>query len=377
MEKLQEIAEEIFERSLSPVSRKAVLEKLIRVEKDFQKSFDQKFAKNTEQEAKEKFISNTTRSLTSLSKRCVEWYSPGQIQMSTSISIAPTTAELVLELVRTINNCLDHVSYNFPKAIEPGIELPKPYHNSKTVYYGQIKKKWENKFSDINPELLEILCRPIQKFTGAKKPKFNQLTYLRKLVTEIEKISSHSKDPECKIKGALLHINYNSFNFHRYLTNEIYEAVEKQDNRSEAINTLIMFRKKLNQTIPFPKIAYREDRQSQLKMTLEYVKEEIAYYNQTQTFGSSQVQNTNSSKLKSGISVAQLALFIRLCRETGIIVNENKTEVLRKSTETLKTKHSTHISVNSLQSKYHNVETGTVKNLKPKIIEMLNKLNSM
>jgi hypothetical protein len=58
--------------------------------------------------------------------------------------------------------------------------------------------------------------------------------------------------------------------------------------------------------------------------------------------------------------------------QTGIIKHNNQRDVFRMICENFKTKGTDSISMDSLSSKFYNVETSTKNTIKEKIIELLN-----
>lgn len=77
-------------------------------------------------------------------------------------------------------------------------------------------------------------------------------------------------------------------------------------------------------------------------------------------------------KLQSGLSVAQLSYFFNLLLQTDMIQHKNQRDVFRFISENFKTKMSNNISLDSISSKYYNVELNTKNAVREKIIELLN-----
>ena len=73
-----------------------------------------------------------------------------------------------------------------------------------------------------------------------------------------------------------------------------------------------------------------------------------------------------------GLSVAQISYFINILMQVGIIKHGNHRDVFRMISENFKTSNTDNISIDSLSSKFYNVETTTKTSIKEKIIELLN-----
>ena len=80
----------------------------------------------------------------------------------------------------------------------------------------------------------------------------------------------------------------------------------------------------------------------------------------------------NKVKILSGLSVAQMSYFINILMQAGIIKHTNQRDVLRMISENFKTNVTDSISLDSLSTKYYNVESSTKAAIKDKVIELLN-----
>lgn len=79
---------------------------------------------------------------------------------------------------------------------------------------------------------------------------------------------------------------------------------------------------------------------------------------------------TNSPKLKSNISVSQIALFCRLMHDLEAISVKNQTDILKFIASNFYTDNAQEISTRSLRSKYYSVDIATKEAVKL----MLNKM---
>jgi hypothetical protein len=106
------------------------------------------------------------------------------------------------------------------------------------------------------------------------------------------------------------------------------------------------------------------------------LEEEIEFINRKRNLEDSQrgpiktLQPIN--KILLGLSVAQISYFVNILMKTGIIKHANQRDVFRMIAENFKTNGTDNISIDSLSSKFYNVETSTKNAIKEKIIELLN-----
>ncbi len=81
----------------------------------------------------------------------------------------------------------------------------------------------------------------------------------------------------------------------------------------------------------------------------------------------------NSEKIKSTLSVSQLAFLYRLMYDAKAISLSNQTDILKFISENFQTANAPDISVRSLRSKYYSVDLATKESLKA----LLHKITSL
>jgi hypothetical protein len=111
-----------------------------------------------------------------------------------------------------------------------------------------------------------------------------------------------------------------------------------------------------------------------------WLKEEIAYHEKMQKIEKQDEKQSDALqaqpiKLKTSLSVAQVAYLMRVMYEAGIITADNQREIARFVSESMCTERTSKISFESLYSKYYNIETSTNRAIKEVIIRMLNYVN--
>lgn len=113
-----------------------------------------------------------------------------------------------------------------------------------------------------------------------------------------------------------------------------------------------------------------------LHKNVEPCKQSLIQSITTELFASEKMlpESTNEQKLLTGMSVGQLALFIRLLTETGIIKSDNINELVRFFGKYFKTNKTAEISLSSLQHRYYNIDKASVNVVRSYLGEMLNQL---
>lgn len=86
-------------------------------------------------------------------------------------------------------------------------------------------------------------------------------------------------------------------------------------------------------------------------------------------------QQFGVEKIQLGISVSQLAILIRAAIDAGIILNENKTAVLKCIVCFMSTIKTETISVESLRKKFYEAERGSKDSVKDLLMEMFKRVH--
>lgn len=87
--------------------------------------------------------------------------------------------------------------------------------------------------------------------------------------------------------------------------------------------------------------------------------------------GGEKTQNLSEFKVKTVLSVPQLAYSIRLLRDAGIITNENKSELIRFFSRNFSSAQNEHISSESFRSKYFGFEHSAVKHIQGVLTKLM------
>jgi len=80
-------------------------------------------------------------------------------------------------------------------------------------------------------------------------------------------------------------------------------------------------------------------------------------------------------KIETSLTVAQLAFLCRLFHDLGYFTNGTQSEMLKVISTHFVTSNAKDISLNSLRAKYYGTDESTKKNVKAKLLEMLNHIN--
>lgn len=262
------------------------------------------------------------------------------------------------------------------------VNIKIPYRSTLVKEFEITKKLKEVKSqllrNNINDQLLKLVNEPLLKIATLnvqEKLTYYEFNYCSEFIMALYKQINFADMSEETIKEFLFDLNFNSLQFFKYLTFEILQELEIQENNIKKIDVLYQFLKNYNQKQSRNYIKYKTNLPSLKEQIISWIEEEIEYLTKKMKLEAIQFTNSTSNeekvKLLTGLSVAQLSCFFGLLMETGIIKHKNQTDVFRFISENFKTNNTEKISVDSIKVKYYNIENTTKKAVREKIIELL------
>ena len=158
--------------------------------------------------------------------------------------------------------------------------------------------------------------------------------------------------------------------------NKVKSELERKDSFKSQLEHLSLLIKNLSQTQVKPDYGLKPGRTSIKILLLNWLEDEMHYIEKKRQLtlmippATQGAVPEGDTKIKTTLSVSQLAYMIRILKEEGIIVNDNKAELIRFFSRHFSSAHNETISRESLRSKYFAFEVSTVKHVQ----EILNKL---
>ena len=238
--------------------------------------------------------------------------------------------------------------------------------------------------SIINPELLHIIYVPFLKLSSLNNDErmtYKDLIYLNiYLQAFYDEIKENNNTiNEEQINELMYRVNYNSFEIQYYKTTLIKIEVEAIESISDKIDYLYHSLKIVNQHRSRVNIAFDEGLTSLKDQLTMWLEEEIKYLNKKTALNKNQndinlFSETEKTKIDTGLTVAQLALFFKLMSDVGIVNNKVQNDIFKHIAENYQTANASEISIGSIKNKYYNIENVSIDLIKQKTIEMLNHL---
>lgn len=231
---------------------------------------------------------------------------------------------------------------------------------------------------DIPVLLLHIMMEPFQIFNkqSGERITYKQIIYLKMLEKSYQEFADKWQlvDDQFVVLNFLLYLNFNDYYFITYYIKAIKKDVSASETCIEQIARLAWWLKIISQIQPKQGVAYKPANVYAKDQLLCWVQDEIQFLEKKNqlsavaTYSSPVI--TDYIKIATSLSVKQLALFIRLLVDSGIIKPENHRDILTKVSSVIKTEKVENISSQSLQAKYYTIEGPTKEIMKEYLYKM-------
>ena len=293
--------------------------------------------------------------------------------------------ENILRLYNTISqhlqSTLDFVEDFFSNYFDRNEKVPEPYISfAKENIKKQVKhlKHIVSKQEDTDTFLTSLVLDSIQHFLLDESIVINysRLSYHKMLLNELlsQKIiqSPHS------IIEALYYLNYNEDNFITYEYEWLKELTAELPTNLEKVAALRFEQKKINQLPLKPNCCYNPNMPSLKEQINGWIDEEVKFLENVQLPEKvGEKLNENVDKIHTSLSVAKLAVLLRLLVIDKIIINRTVAPMLRVAAKIFTTLQKDDISFGSLETKYHAPDKATINAVKDLLFKWINILGKL
>ncbi|RZJ34726.1 MAG: hypothetical protein EOO51_08340 [Flavobacterium sp.] len=234
--------------------------------------------------------------------------------------------------------------------------------------------------SGINESLARIAFEPLTRIESSNlkdKLTYKEFNYCLELIKELhQNFSINISLTDAKLCKWLFNFNFNALSFFEYKTDLIEQQLQSAESIHSKLTLLYKIRKDFSQR-QSRSINIYDDRFPPIKQQIIFwLDEEIEYQttklNLEAPAAPRPEHEPKKEKILSGISVAQLSYTFNLLAQVGIINQRNQRDIFRFIADNFKTNIADQISVDSIKSKYYNVESATKEAVRQKVIEILN-----
>ena len=280
-----------------------------------------------------------------------------------------------------LQNTLDFIEEFFDNYFDRNEKVPAIYLSiCKDEIFVQVEKFQEffaNK-DGFDKSLINIITQSIQQFCNndIKPVSYLQMAYQKNLLNELTlgtKILSTQI-----IRETLYHLNFNEDNFIDYEYEKLIRLIEVLCTNKEKINLLRFEKKRINQLTTKLNYYYTAATPSLKEQINIWIDEEIKFLENADLQHKPEIPLTgNGSKIDTSLSVAKLALIIRLMVIDKIIINRTVAPMLRVVAKMFTTLQKDEISFGSLETKYHAPEKASINSVKDMLFKWINILNKL
>ena len=231
----------------------------------------------------------------------------------------------------------------------------------------------------IEMEDIGVIVAEVIELTITEKSTINtyrQINYYKDLFHQF--LSGDGTLTASFIRDAFYKLNYNNESF---IINE-YERLNKACSQLHSIKEKIAFLsyelKKVNQFFSTPKNGFLQFLPSVKEQVGNWIIEEIRFLEKGMLpLEYSNTLNELDNKIHTSLSVAKLAVIIRLLVVDKIIINRTVAPMLRIVTKTFSTLQKDDISIGSLETKYHAPDKATINAVKDMLFKWINILSKL
>ncbi len=312
---------------------------------------------------KEQLVHSNQLQLVRLIDTVYRFMEKAQLQLSKEFYEA--TIKILLEALRFLEEF-------FPSLLDENCPVPQSY-------ILQIKVEWLEKLGQLEGNTSEetrFLAEIIRHFikgihTNVPVLTYRELRYIASLLAEISILRLPSKNATLKDRLYYLNFNEESFVFSEF--ERFDQLIQNKANKNEKIAALRMEQKYINQLPVKLNFVWSLSMPSLKDQINGWINEEINFLESVQ-FPTS-VQNgspENTDKIQTSLSVAKLAVIIRLLVIDKIIINRAVAPMLRIVTKVFATIQKDEISFGSLETKYHAPDKATIIAVRDLLFKWIN-----
>lgn len=290
---------------------------------------------------------------------------------------------LYKEIMQVPEDLLDFIGQYFPEYFDPGCKVPEIKrwrHATENKRELNVIKKCL-KILNIYDGLIKQISTAFENcMVPGQVISYQEIYYLQKLQNALssytkEKSIQNTEKALCQL---LLQFNFNSIRFFNYFIERMQERSRLFTSLPELIEFYAQELKIVNQLPVEPGLAFKPELQSAREQVGGWICEELAFLEKKRKLAlpppaaPGEPSQNEKVKVHTSLSVAQLALSIKLLIDAKVITNKNSAELMRIVAGSFKTDRQELISEDSLRNKSYSFESVTVNKLKDVIIELLN-----
>jgi hypothetical protein len=294
--------------------------------------------------------------------------------------------ELYRLACRAVEELLTFIERHFTKYFDQDTKAPESYISLAGSDIVKSFGELQDRLKDLNADiyLIDLVLHPMKKFIEnipMGQISYRKIIYVKEIQKDLHRIIDSIKDEgtiDDDLRLEMLYLNYNTIKYFRYYTNYVVAQLESVDSSSGRIERLSYFLKMVNQTQVKPGVGYNRTIHTLKEQLAEWIAEEVFYLEKMHKLNEKNAAGTalaDDFKLKTEMSVSQLAYLLRVFIEARIINNKNVSDLIRFFSRFFQTKRLESISYESFRVRYYNTEDGTKRSVRNMLLLMVDYIN--
>ena len=265
------------------------------------------------------------------------------------------------DLLSILLDLLREMEKTFAPHIDPDANVPIVYRNHLAEECNKIVAAFNKLLKDapVSERLQLVFIRIFKRFSTATTVTYHQHRYVTMLKEEITHRLKKPTLTEEDLRQLLLWLDCNSLTAFGYYTHQITEQLHALETKNEKHERLMMLRREITQAPVKPDLHYHPKIPSLRTQLLTFLSEELKIMESVASPPPAKASPSGDFRLRTELSVSQLACLLKTLLDNRIITNPNVSELLRFLAQTTVTKRAEAISFDSLRAKYYNIESGT------------------
>ncbi len=278
-----------------------------------------------------------------------------------------------------LQSTLDFIEDFFGNYFDRTEKIPEPYLTiAKANISKQIKrlKNILSKQESVDINLINLIYESIHRLLNDESVviTYNLYAYHKTLLNEFltQRVMPSTQD----IIEVLYFLNYNEDNFITYKYDWLKQSIDNLPSSKEKITALRFEQKKINQLSLKLNCCYNTNMPSLKDQMNGWIDEEVKFLENGHLLDKPTAAE-NESKIHTTLSVAKLALLLRLLVIDKIIINRTVAPMLRVAAKIFTTLQKEDISFGSMETKYHAPDKATINAVKDMLFKWINILGRL
>lgn len=297
--------------------------------------------------------------------------------LSSEPAIDPTRKDILISYQSTIDNILIALENQFPHYFDFDCKLPV---TRARTFSNQLKQQLNDlqiilKNNKVSGEVTEMFSTITQELINSSSDhNYQQTTYLHSLIKLMQQeFSSYNQDSSVlDLIILLISADLNHPCFYHFCCGYIAGEIEQCDHLSQQYRILNYLKKTVEQIFKVISIPYSTSFSKIDAALLRYINAEIAYLQSVDVMaGDLTLTGQMPKTYQVTFTVRQLAIFMHLQVEVGIVIGESPKSIRRYITSTYSTVDRTQISEKSFKNAYYSHSGNDIKKVMEKLAAML------